>query len=86
MFDSRASRTARVEGAETAATIGNPASERLLDDLERDTAGDQQHVVVKRQPAVHRGAAHELVDRVVAADVLTQDPRACRSCRTGAAA
>ncbi len=45
---SRASSTASEVGAETAAMIGIAKRERLLDDLERDAAGDHQHAAIER--------------------------------------
>ena len=78
MFDSRADRTARPEGAETAATTGIPASQGLLHDLERCAAGHHQHMLGERQSSVERDAPDELVDRIVAADVLAQELQVAR--------
>ena len=49
-----------------------PGDGGLLDELEADPAGHEQDPVVERQLPGEQAAADELVERVVAADVLAQ--------------
>ena len=67
-----AASTARSLGAETAARIGRAGDRRLLDELEARPARDQDDPPVERQRAGQRLAPDQLVERVVAADVLAQ--------------
>ena len=77
-----ASRTARVDGAETAATIGTPASSAFCDDLERGAPRHQQHVLGERQQPVHRSPADALSTalwRPTSSRTISSSPAASKS-------
>ena len=63
---------ARSEGAETAHDDRDPGDGGLLDDLEADPARDHQDPLVERHRAGEDLRADQLVDGVVATDVLAQ--------------
>ena len=67
---SAASSTASDDGAPTATSSGQPATGGLLDELEREAAADAEERARERQQPVEERAADDLVERVVAADVL----------------
>ena len=73
MLRSAASSTASDDGAPTADHDRGAGDGRLLHELERQPAADAEDVVAQREEPVERGAADDLVHRVVAADVLAHD-------------
>ena len=62
---SAARSAASEDGAETAASTGEPGQHGLLHQLERGPAADQQDAAAQRQPALPQRPADDLVDRVV---------------------
>ena len=67
-----AASTARSDGAETAARIGTPATAAFWTISKLDPSGHQHDPIVERQRSGQHCAADQLVERVVAADVLAE--------------
>ena len=70
---SRAKFTARVEGAETAATIGIPAASAFCTISKRGAAADDENMTIQWQQIVEEGAADCFVDRVMTPNVFAQN-------------
>ena len=62
---------ARLDGAPTAAKIGIPARDSLLDELKTRASAHEENSVLERDTAIEPLGAKQLVDRVMPSDILS---------------
>ena len=74
---------ARLDGAETDAIIDSRAGERLLQNLERRSPADQQHVIAQWPGPVQECEADRFIHRVVPADVFPKNEQAAARFKDG---
>ncbi len=82
---SRASCTARLDGAETDATTGKSRHDRLLDDFKAAAPADQQDRIRKRHAVLQQRPADHFVHGVVPADIFAQDEQFALGVKSAAA-